>query len=155
MGVNRVQREIDGGWQLDDLGAGSGQCVTQRRVLFLGEGEIRCVMKSEFAPAGDLFGAAPSGGAGRAHPHPLERGNHGMAIADNRGFRPSRQWATSFARAAVGVILRQSCVKTKTRARRQGRAGLRIRICRPGYSTSIRTSLRTSLPGEANSAWSV
>ena len=95
MRVNRIKREIEGGWQFDDLGAGSGQLVTQSRVLFLGDREIRWVMKSEFAPAGDRFGAVPSGGAWRAHQRALERGNHGVAIEGNRGFRRSRQRETS------------------------------------------------------------
>ena len=64
-------------------------------------------MESKLAPAGDVLGAIPSGGARRAYKDTLERSNHRVAIEGEGGFRERRQ---TILQARAEVILSEEAL---------------------------------------------
>jgi hypothetical protein len=66
------------------------------------------MLKSKFAPASHALRLIPSGSAGRAHQHALERGDHRVAVEGHGSLRRRRSGqAILLALCAAEVILRQ------------------------------------------------
>jgi hypothetical protein len=80
VGIDGIERKIGSGRQVKHIRTSGFELAAKFVMLCLCGREIRRMQEAQLPPAVGDRRLVPSGGAGRAHQHPLEFPDHGMAI---------------------------------------------------------------------------